>query len=111
MLSATPSTSPTDARTIDLVKTIRAERSGIEQQAGATYEVTGSTAMNIDVAQKSQDTLVPYLIVVVGLATVLLLLVFRSLLVPLKAAQGYLLSVLAAARRMSTANDRRRPTS
>ncbi|MGW2051429.1 MMPL family transporter [Streptomyces sp. NPDC001858] len=96
VLSATPSTSPTDARTIDLVKTIRAERSGIEKQADATYEVTGSTAMNIDVAKRFQDTLVPYLIVVVGLAIVLLLLVFRSLLVPLKAALGYLLSVLAS---------------
>ncbi|MFE7565605.1 MMPL family transporter [Streptomyces sp. NPDC057539] len=96
VLSATPSTSPTDTRTIDLVKTIRAERSGIEQQSGATYEVTGSTAMNIDVAKKFQDALVPYLVVVVGLAIVLLLLVFRSLLVPLKAALGYLLSVLAS---------------
>ncbi|WP_326611803.1 MMPL family transporter [Streptomyces scopuliridis] len=96
VLSATPSTSPTDARTIDLVKTIRAERSGIEQQSGATYEVTGSTAMNIDVAKKFQDALVPYLVVVVGLAIVLLLFVFRSLLVPLKAALGYLLSVLAS---------------
>ncbi|MFE2937620.1 MMPL family transporter [Streptomyces sp. NPDC059255] len=95
-LSATPSTSPTDSRTIDLVKTIRAERPGIEQEAGATYEVTGSTAMNIDVAKKFQDALIPYLIVVVGLAIVLLLFVFRSLLVPLKAALGYLLSVLAS---------------
>ncbi|MEE1800708.1 MULTISPECIES: MMPL family transporter [unclassified Streptomyces] len=96
ILSATPATSPTDSRTIDLVKTIRAERSGIEQQSGATYEVTGSTAMNIDVAKKFQDALVPYLVVVVGLAIVLLLFVFRSLLVPLKAALGYLLSVLAS---------------
>ncbi|MFD7898608.1 MMPL family transporter [Streptomyces sp. NPDC059743] len=96
VLSATPSTSPTDARTIDLVKTIRAERPGIERQTGAGYEVTGSTAMNIDVAQRFQDALVPYLVVVVGLAIVLLLLVFRSLLVPLKAALGYLLSVLAS---------------
>lgn len=96
ILSATPSTSPTDSRTIDLVKTIRAERPGVEQEAGATYEVTGSTAMNIDVAKKFQDALVPYLVVVVGLAIVLLLLVFRSLLVPLKAALGYLLSVLAS---------------
>ncbi|MFD5748206.1 MMPL family transporter [Streptomyces sp. NPDC127033] len=96
ILSATPATSPTDSRTIDLVKTIRAERPAIEKQSGATYEVTGSTAMNIDVAKKFQDALIPYLIVVVGLAIVLLLFVFRSLLVPLKAALGYLLSVLAS---------------
>ncbi|MEW1722563.1 MMPL family transporter [Streptomyces sp. NPDC093109] len=96
IITATPSTSPTDSKTIDLVKSIRAERGGIEAEAGATYEVTGSTAMNIDVAKKFQDALIPYLIVVVGLAIVLLMLVFRSLLVPLKAALGYLLSVLAA---------------
>jgi RND superfamily putative drug exporter len=52
--------------------------------------------VNIDVAQKVQDALIPYLVVVVGLAIVLLLVVFRSILVPLKAALGFLLSVLAA---------------
>lgn len=56
----------------------------------------GTTALNIDVAEKVQSALVPYLVVVVGLAIVLLLLVFRSLLVPLNAAGGFLLSVLAA---------------
>ncbi|MET9830371.1 MMPL family transporter [Streptomyces sp. NPDC006385] len=96
VLSATPATSPTDAATMDLVQTIRDERPAVERQAGASYEVTGSTAMNIDVAEKFQSALVPYLITVVGLAIVLLMLVFRSILVPLKAALGYLLSVLAA---------------
>ncbi|WP_309060670.1 MMPL family transporter [Streptomyces sp.] len=96
ILSATPSTAPTDAETIDLVKAIRSDRPAVEQQVGATYEITGSTAANIDFAQKFQSALVPYLIVVVGLAIVLLMVVFRSLLVPLKAALGYLLSVLAA---------------
>ncbi len=52
--------------------------------------------MNIDVAQALQAALVPYLAVIVGLALLLLLVVFRSLLVPLKAAFGFLLSVLAA---------------
>ncbi|MCX4763473.1 MMPL family transporter [Streptomyces sp. NBC_01275] len=96
VFSATPSTSPTDEKTKDLVQLIRDERSGIEAKAGAHYEVTGSTALNIDVAEKVQAALFPYLALVVGLAVVLLLLVFRSLLVPLKAALGFLLSVLAA---------------
>ncbi|MFE2423875.1 MMPL family transporter [Streptomyces hokutonensis] len=97
VFSATPATSPTDEKTKQLVQTIRDERSGIESQAsGASFEVTGTTALNIDVAQKVQDALIPYLALVVGLAIVLLLLVFRSLLVPLKAALGFLLSVLAA---------------
>ncbi|MEU6192262.1 MMPL family transporter [Streptomyces sp. NPDC047061] len=97
VFSATPSTSPTDAKTMTLVKTIRAERSATEAAVdGATFEVTGTTALNIDIATKVQGALIPYLITIVGLAVVLLLVVFRSLLVPLKAAFGFLLSVLAA---------------
>ena len=96
VLQVVPSTAPTDEKTKDLVKTIRAERAGVESRTGATFEVTGTTALNIDIADKVQAALVPYLVVVVGLAVVLLLVVFRSLLVPLKAALGFLLSVLAA---------------
>ncbi|MDQ0762422.1 putative membrane protein YdfJ with MMPL/SSD domain [Streptomyces canus] len=96
VFSVVPSTAPTDERTKDLVTAIRGERPGIESGTGATYEVTGSTALNIDISEKVQAALVPYLIVVVGLAIVLLLVVFRSLLVPLKAALGFLLSVLAS---------------
>ncbi len=96
VFSVVPSTAPTDERTKNLVTAIRDERPGLESGTGATYEVTGSTAMNIDIAEKVQAALVPYLIVVVGLAIVLLLVVFRSLLVPLKAALGFLLSVLAS---------------
>jgi RND superfamily putative drug exporter len=96
VFSATPATSPTDGKTKQLVQTIRDERPGVAADAGASFEVTGTTALNIDVAQKVQDALIPYLALVVGLAIVLLLLVFRSLLVPLKAALGFLLSVLAA---------------
>ncbi|MET7574989.1 MMPL family transporter [Streptomyces sp. NPDC005492] len=97
VFAATPATSPTDEKTKDLVQKIRDERPGIESgTSGASFEVTGTTALNIDVAQKVQSALIPYLALVVGLAIVLLLLVFRSLLVPLKAALGFLLSVLAA---------------
>lgn len=96
LLSVVPSTGPSDAETKDLVHTIRAERPRLERDTGATFEVTGSTAMNIDIAQALQDALVPYLAVIVILALLLLLVVFRSVLVPVKAALGFLLSVLAA---------------
>ncbi|MEU6548851.1 MMPL family transporter [Streptomyces sp. NPDC046915] len=96
MISATPATGPTAERTKDLVHTIRGERAGLESATGATFEVTGSTAMNIDVAQALQDALIPYLAVILGLAFLLLMVVFRSILVPVKAALGFLLSVLAA---------------
>ncbi|MFG3717211.1 MMPL family transporter [Streptomyces massasporeus] len=96
VFSAVPSTAPTDEKTKDLVTTIRDERPGIESGTGASFEVTGTTALNIDISEKVQAALIPYLVVVVGLAIVLLLVVFRSLLVPLKAALGFLLSVLAS---------------
>ncbi|MFJ9123354.1 MMPL family transporter [Streptomyces sp. NPDC102340] len=96
LFSATPATGPNDEATKDIVQTIRAERPDLEARTGATFEVTGSTAMNIDIARALQDALVPYLAVIVLLSLVLLLVVFRSLLVPLKAALGFLLSVLAS---------------
>ena len=96
LFSAVPATGPNDEKTQDLVHSIRAERAALERETGATFKVTGSTAMDIDVAQALQAALVPYLAVIIGLALVLLLVVFRSVLVPVKAAFGFLLSVLAA---------------
>ncbi|MEU6354660.1 MMPL family transporter [Streptomyces sp. NPDC047072] len=96
VFTAVPADAPTDKKTEDLVHTIRDERAATVAGTGATFEVTGTTALNIDVAQKVQRALIPYLIVVVGLAVVLLLMVFRSIFIPLKAALGFLLSVLAA---------------
>lgn len=96
VFSATPSTGPTDTRTVALVNAIRAERPRITSGTGADFAVTGATALNIDSAQTVQHALLPYLAVVVSLAFVLLLVVFRSVLVPLKAAFGFVLSVLAA---------------
>ncbi|MFD9510278.1 MMPL family transporter [Streptomyces mirabilis] len=96
VFSAVPSTAPTDKKTQDLVKTIRDERPATEASTRAEFEVTGTTALNIDMADKTQNALIPYLIVVVGLAILLLMVVFRSILVPIKAAVGFLLSVLAA---------------
>jgi RND superfamily putative drug exporter len=97
LFTAVPAEAPTSQKTVDLVHTIRDDRPAIVAAApGATFEVTGTTALNIDVAQKVSGALIPYLIVVVGLAVLLLLLVFRSIVIPIKAAVGFLLSVLAA---------------
>jgi putative drug exporter of the RND superfamily len=96
LLMAVPSTSPTSEQTKDLVELIRGDRPAIEAGTGATFLVSGTTAVNIDVAQKVQTALVPYFGLVLGLAFLLLLVIFRSLLVPLKAVLGFLLSVLAS---------------
>ncbi|MFD1045265.1 MMPL family transporter [Kibdelosporangium lantanae] len=65
-------------------------------QTGSTIGVTGQTAINIDVSQKLSDALPTYLLVIVGLSLILLAIVFRSILVPLKATAGFLLTVAAS---------------
>ncbi|MFI0539060.1 MMPL family transporter [Streptomyces sp. RP5T] len=92
-ITVVPGSKPSSTRTEDLVHAIRDD---VAAEADADVLVTGTTAMNIDFSQKLSDALIPYLALVVGLAFLLLIVVFRSILVPLKAALGFLLSVLAA---------------
>jgi RND superfamily putative drug exporter len=96
VLTAIPQTAPTSSDTKDLVESIRGEVSRVEIATGAAILVTGTTALNIDISEAMSDALIPYLAVVVGLAILLLMVVFRSILVPIKAALGFLLSVGAA---------------
>jgi RND superfamily putative drug exporter len=92
LLTVIPNSGPSTDATKDLVRAIRQHDDAVP---GATVGVTGLTAINIDISDKLGDALLPYLAVVVGLAFVLLMLVFRSLLVPIKAAAGFLLSIAA----------------
>ncbi|MFF8385093.1 MMPL family transporter [Streptomyces kanasensis] len=89
MITVVPKDRPSSPETEALVHDIR-------ETTGDHVLVTGQTAMNIDFSQKMNDALAPYLALVVGLAFLLLMVVFRSVLVPLKAALGFLLSVVAA---------------
>ncbi|MEU0099533.1 MMPL family transporter [Streptomyces sp. NPDC006267] len=91
-----PKDRPSSVATEEVVHAIRDAGADIKADTGAEVLVTGATAMNIDFSQKMNDALLPYLALVVGLAFLLLMLVFRSILVPLKAALGFLLSVVAA---------------
>jgi putative drug exporter of the RND superfamily len=95
ILTVIPTSGPTEVATEDLVHDIRAHAGGWQNTTGAVVFVTGTTAVGIDISEKLSDALLPYLAVVVGLAFVLLLLVFRSLIVPLKATLGFLLSLAA----------------
>ncbi|MFE6172700.1 MMPL family transporter [Streptomyces sp. NPDC056464] len=95
-ITVIPKSKPSSVTTEDLVHSIRDKGAEVKADTDATVLVTGSTAMNIDVSQKLNDALLPYLALVVGLAFLLLIVVFRSILVPLKAALGFLLSVMAA---------------
>ncbi|WP_444948744.1 MMPL family transporter [Micromonospora ureilytica] len=92
LLGVVPKTGPTDEATETLVHDIRGAVSGIPD---ADVLLTGVTAIGIDVSEKLSDALPIYLLLVVGLSVLLLMLVFRSLLVPVKAALGFLLTVAA----------------
>ncbi|MEA5153211.1 MMPL family transporter [Raineyella sp.] len=90
-----PTTAPDDPATELLVQRIRAAAPGWQARYGTETAVTGYTAVAIDVSQRLGAALLPFGIFVVGLSMVLLTMVFRSLVVPIKATIGYLLSVLA----------------
>ncbi len=90
-----PKSGPADTATKDLVGSIRELQSGIKDATGAEIFVTGNTALGIDISKKLTDALPLFLIVVVGLSLLLLTLAFRSILVPLKATVGFLLSLAA----------------
>ncbi|WNV77115.1 MMPL family transporter [Geodermatophilus sp. DSM 44513] len=93
LLPVLPASGPTDPATEQLVADLRALLAGTE---GATASVTGATAVSVDVATSLDAALPVYLALVVGLALVLLVLVFRSVLVPLVGVLGFVLTVGAA---------------
>ncbi|MFE3826698.1 MMPL family transporter [Streptomyces sp. NPDC059092] len=95
LIRAVPQSAPRSQDTIALVNDIRDQGVSYTKDTGAEMMVTGTTALSVDVSAKLSSALVPYLCVVVGLALILLLLVFRSLMVPLKAAGGFLLGLFA----------------
>lgn len=91
-----PDTAPDDPRTADLVRELRAAEPRLYDQFGVHLLVTGYTAVTIDISDQLGAALLPFGLFVVGLSLVLLMIVFRSIWVPLTAAGGYLLSVAAS---------------
>ena len=93
IVTVVPESGPSDAATKELVDTLRDGFAALPDETGARALVTGQTAVGVDISQSLADAFPKYLLVVVGLAFFLLVLVFRSILVPLKATLGFLLSV------------------
>ncbi|MGL4257430.1 MAG: MMPL family transporter, partial [Microbacterium sp.] len=96
LVQIVPETAPDDPATAELVRDLRALAPELEEEYGVDLKVTGFTAVGIDISDRLGAALVPFGVFVVGLSLVLLMIVFRSIWVPIKAALGYLLSVLAA---------------
>ncbi|QQM45601.1 MMPL family transporter [Streptomyces liliifuscus] len=95
VVAVVPKTGPDAQATTDLVHRLR-DNAPAMAKAGGTLYIAGATAAAIDVAGKLSDALPLFIAIIVILALILLTVAFRSLLVPVKAALGFLLSVAAA---------------
>jgi RND superfamily putative drug exporter len=91
-----PETAPDDPATADLVRELRSHHDEWLDEFGIDLKVTGFTAVGIDISDQLGNALLPFGIFVIGLSLILLTIVFRSLWVPITAALGYLLSIVAA---------------
>ncbi len=97
IINAYPSTSPESAKTHDLVEQLRHEvLPPLESSTGSTILVGGATAAFIDFSNVLSAKLWFFIGIVVALSALLLLVVFRSLLIPLQAAAMNLLSIGAS---------------
>ncbi len=94
VIQVIPKTGPADRKTKDLIAYLRSDTHA-DNLAGynVAFGVTGTSALNGDINAKLSAALPQYLAVVVGLSFILLMILFRSVLVPLKATLGFLLSV------------------
>ncbi|KQZ23126.1 MMPL family transporter [Microbacterium sp. Root553] len=90
-----PETAPDDPATADLVRELRAHHDEWLEKYDIDLKVTGFTAVGIDISDQLGNALLPFGIFVIGLSLILLTIVFRSLWVPITAAAGYLLSIVA----------------
>ena len=90
-----PTTGPASVETQNLVYDVRALEDTFASELQSTLGVTGLSATNIDVSKKLADALPVYLATVLLLSMLLLMVVFRSIAVPILASAGFLLTVLA----------------
>jgi RND superfamily putative drug exporter len=91
-----PADGPAEESTVATVEALRDSATAIAGATGAAVQFTGQTVANIDISQILSDSLPLYLAIVVGLSLVILVLIFRSLIVPLIATGGFLLSLAAS---------------
>ncbi|MDN3480187.1 MMPL family transporter [Curtobacterium sp. APC 4022] len=90
-----PNGGPDSVSTETLVKDLRSQSVSTDD-GKVELGVAGNASANIDVSEKLANVLPLYLAVVVGLSLIILIIVFRSFLVPITATAGFILSVLAS---------------
>src|SRR5690606_18571728 len=93
ILNLVPFTGPDAVASAALVGRLREGPAALVEDAGGDPYVTGITAVGIDVSEKLADALPIFVGAIVILALVLLVIAFRSILVPIKAIVGFLLTI------------------
>ena len=96
IIQVIPASAPDSPTTTALVEKIRDLEGEFEDDYKTPIAVTGTTAVMIDISSTLYRALVPFAAIVLGLSIILLMMVFRSLFVPIKAALGFLLSVIGS---------------
>jgi len=96
VIQVIPEGAPDSEATEDLVGALRAQQQELLDDYAVDLSVTGYTALGIDISTRLGGAMLPFGLLVVGLSLVLLMMVFRSVVVPITAALGYLLSIGAA---------------
>jgi RND superfamily putative drug exporter len=97
IVQVTPTTSPQAEETSELIERLRGEViPQAEEGTGMRVHVGGQTAVNDDFSATIAERMPMFVLVIVVLGCVLLLLAFRSLVIPLTAAVMNLMAALAA---------------
>jgi RND superfamily putative drug exporter len=92
-----PRTAPQAQASTDLVTTLRSDRlPPVARQTGATILVGGEQASSVDFTHVLSQKLPIFIGIVVGLSALLLLVLFRSVVIPIQAAVMNLLSIASA---------------
>lgn len=90
-----PNEGPNAKSTTDLVYELRDYHKDAKDKYHYDTEISGQSVINIDMSEKLNNAIPVFASVIVVLAFILLMIVFRSILVPLKAVLGFVLSLMA----------------
>ena len=96
ILAFFPSEGPSADSTLATVHAMNDKLEATEKATATTIGLTGSTVANIEISERISSSIPLYLGVVIALCLVLMAFVFRSIIVPVTATIGFLLSTLAS---------------
>ncbi len=95
LMAVIPKKGPNTEATNDLVQDLRDYNKDAKDKYGFKTEISGQSVINIDMSKKLNEAIPLFAGVIVILAFVLLMIVFRSIIIPLKAVLGFVLSLMA----------------